>query len=99
MLGALGALLRAYGGIWWQILAKLGGRLAQLGQSWRQVATKMGHDISKMGHDSCKIAILDSTYELGGGCRSIFDRFWHHGWRVKNQRKPDVYFGFFILLG
>ena len=62
----LGALLRIHGGIWWQILAKLGRRLAKLGQRWRQVATKMGHDTFKMGHGSCKIAILDSTYELGG---------------------------------
>ena len=73
MLGALGALLRAYGGIWWQILAKLGRRLAQLGQSWRQVATKMGHDTFKMGHDCGKIAILDSTWELLGW-------FWEHFW-------------------
>ena len=67
----LGALLRIHGGIWWQILAKLGRRLAKLGQSWQQVATKMSHDTFKMGHDSGKIAILDSTWEL-------LKRFWEH---------------------
>ena len=91
ILGALGAFLRAYGGIWWQILANLGRRLAKLGQSWRQVATKMGHDIFKMDHDSGKTAILESTREL-------LVWFWEHFWLNERHRKVLCFLDFFLAL-
>ena len=33
------------------------------------------------------------------GSGSIFDRFWYHGWRVKNIEKPLSFLRFFAFLG
>ena len=44
-----------------QVGAKMGARWAKLEPSWQQVATKMGHD-------SAKMAILGSAWEVLGVC-------------------------------
>ena len=94
----LGALLRIHGGIWWQILVKLGWGLAKLGQIWQQVATKMSHDTFKMGHDSGKIAILDSTWELLRRCRENFWSILAPWLESEKHWKTCCFLWFFALL-
>ena len=69
VLGCLGVLLEIPGAIWWRFLAKLGRRWAQDGRKmglWQQVAPKMGHD-------SAKMTVLGSIWQLLGGS-------WEHFW-------------------
>ena len=65
----------ASGGFWresvesfGEVGAKMDPRWAQDGPSWQQVAPKMGHD-------SAKMTMLGSVWELLGGSGSIFDYF------------------------
>ena len=64
VLGCLGALLEVSGAIWWRFLAKMGPRWVQDGPSWQQVAPKLGHD-------SAKMTMLGSVWEL-------LERSWEH---------------------
>ena len=48
-----------------QVGAKMCAREAKLGPSWQQGATKMGHD-------SAKLVILGSTWEILGACWEHF---------------------------
>ena len=48
-----------------QVGAKMCAREAKLGPSWQQGATKMGHD-------SAKLVILGSTWEVLGACWEHF---------------------------
>ena len=66
VLEGLGALLGIHEAIFRKFLPKLGRRWAQDGRSWRQVAPKMGHD-------SAKMTMLGSVWELLGGS-------WEHFW-------------------
>ena len=65
-LGVSGALLEISGVIWWRFLAKMDPRWTQDGPSWQQVA-------AKMGHDSAKMTVLGSVWQLLGGS-------WEHFW-------------------
>ena len=65
-LGCLGALLDDLVEIFGEVGAKMGPRWTQDGPSWQQVAPKMGHD-------SAKITMLGSVWELLGGS-------WEHFW-------------------
>ena len=65
VLGCLGALLEISGAIWWRFLAKMGPRWTQDGPSWQQVAPKMGHD-------SAKMTMLGSVWQLGVGVLGAF---------------------------
>ena len=69
---------REFLGISAHVGAKMGARLAKLGLSWQQVATKMGHD-------SAKMAILGSTWEVLGACWGHFGTILAHG---LDSRKP-----------
>ena len=69
---------RDFQGLSPQVGAKMGRRWAELEPSWEQVATKMGHD-------SAKLAILGSTWEVLGACWNHFGTILAHG---LDSRKP-----------
>ena len=69
---------RDFLGISAHVGAKMGARLPKLGPSWQQVATKRGHD-------SAKMAILGSTWEVLGACWEHFGTILAHG---LDSRKP-----------
>ena len=74
-----------------QVGAKMCAREAKLGPSWQQGATKMGHD-------SAKLAILGSTWEVLGACWEHFGTILAHGLDSrkpkKNLRKTCVFLVF-----
>ena len=59
-----------------QVGAKMCAREAKLGPSWQQGATKMGHD-------SAKLVILGSTWEVLG---AFWGLFWHMGWIAQTYK-------------
>ena len=61
-----------------QVGTKMCAREAKLGPSWQQGATKIGHD-------SAKLVILGSTWEVLGACWEHFGTILAHG---LDSRKP-----------
>ena len=79
-----------------EVGAKMGPRWTQDGPSWQQVAPKMGHD-------SAKLTMLGTVWQLLG-------RSWQHFWllflrslekwpKCKNEENYDTFSGFLWGLG
>ena len=84
---------RDFLGIFAQVGAKMGARCAKLGLSWQQVATKMGHD-------SAKLAILGSTWEVLGACWKHFGTILAQGLDSRKLTKTFLEnIGFWVFWG
>ena len=96
VLGSLGTLLELSGVIWWRFLAKMDPRWTQDGPSWQQVA-------AKMGHDSAKMTVLGSVWQLLGGSwehsLSLFSGSLEKWPKCKNEQHYNTLGGFFGGLG